>query len=405
MPRRDDAVVYMCICTLIMYVRMCTYECTYPSQHSSCSQTAHTQHTHTHTDSVRASVILMSGTSMATPTCAGAAAIVRQYFREGYHISGSKNVSAGINASAALMKAAMIHGGRPLRYMSWSGTWMSESKVGPTNAYGYGLLDLSSVLWFGKTESGFELATYDYVPVTHGQARTWCFDLLSNKTQFRASLVWTDPAGDPSADVVLVHNLDLTVVDAAGKFHYGNHLYSITGAHGKQPHRDVVNNAEQVTLTDFPPGLVTVLVSGTSIQSGYDQRFALVVTGDFARQNNTCGVPRCPNRCSGHGLCASSAICECYLPYHGPDCSLEIPKLPNNQAVNIRVSNGGWAYHRFTIHSVAAVVTINLGPGSNMIGSADADFYIDEGRPPSLGQFLYRWSPTLCSLLLATLSC
>ncbi len=52
---------------------------------------------------------------MATPTCAGAAAIVRQYYAQGYHVSGTRNDAAGINPSGALVKATMINSGTPVR--------------------------------------------------------------------------------------------------------------------------------------------------------------------------------------------------------------------------------------------------------------------------------------------------
>lgn len=49
------------------------------------------------------------GTSMSTPVVAGNAAMARQYFREGWYNSGSKNVSASFEPSAALLKAVLIN--------------------------------------------------------------------------------------------------------------------------------------------------------------------------------------------------------------------------------------------------------------------------------------------------------
>lgn len=48
---------------------------------------------------------------MATPVAAGTAAIVRQYFEDGYYPTGERNPSDAIdNPSGALIKAVLING-------------------------------------------------------------------------------------------------------------------------------------------------------------------------------------------------------------------------------------------------------------------------------------------------------
>lgn len=71
--------------------------------------------------------------------------------------------------------------------------------------------------------SSFALETYDDKIIPHHQQKALCFRVTSSETQFRASLVWTDPAGSPyGGGRALVHDLDLTVVDTSNKFYYGN---------------------------------------------------------------------------------------------------------------------------------------------------------------------------------------
>ena len=53
---------------------------------------------------------LKLGTSMSTPMCAGAAALVRQYFEEGWHVSGNANPDNGFSPRASLVKAVILNG-------------------------------------------------------------------------------------------------------------------------------------------------------------------------------------------------------------------------------------------------------------------------------------------------------
>jgi hypothetical protein len=55
---------------------------------------------------------------MAAPVCAGAAALVRQYFMNGYYARGMRNASAGFAPSGALIKAMLINSAKPLRSQS-----------------------------------------------------------------------------------------------------------------------------------------------------------------------------------------------------------------------------------------------------------------------------------------------
>ena len=60
----------------------------------------------------------VTGTSMAAPVIAGAAAIIRQYFKEGWCNSerccGSKECGISITPSGSLLKAVLMNGAQPL---------------------------------------------------------------------------------------------------------------------------------------------------------------------------------------------------------------------------------------------------------------------------------------------------
>lgn len=46
---------------------------------------------------------------MSTPVVAGAAAMARQYFREGWYNTGAKNTSLAFDPSAALIKSVLVN--------------------------------------------------------------------------------------------------------------------------------------------------------------------------------------------------------------------------------------------------------------------------------------------------------
>jgi subtilisin family serine protease len=56
---------------------------------------------------VSGGILSMSGTSMATPVTSGTAALVRQYFEEGWHWSGVPNATGGIKPSSTLVKVSI----------------------------------------------------------------------------------------------------------------------------------------------------------------------------------------------------------------------------------------------------------------------------------------------------------
>ncbi|EKX54911.1 hypothetical protein GUITHDRAFT_44499, partial [Guillardia theta CCMP2712] len=160
--------------------------------------------------SFQCSIMVMSGTSMATPICAGAAALVRQYFREGFLSSGVRNTSNGIAPSASLIKAVMIHAGQPMWFLEES-TWKFPASL-PHFSQGFGRVVLDSVLYLGP-ETPFKLKVWDREVVQNQRVRHFCFLAASQSSysRFRATLVWPDPPAPVWSKLTLMHNLNLIV--------------------------------------------------------------------------------------------------------------------------------------------------------------------------------------------------
>jgi len=233
-----------------------------------------------------AAVLTMRGTSMATPVVAGSAALVRQYFRQGFYPTGQKTGSNAIaNPSAALMRAAMIQSASKLGGfidLSGNGLFKDMSAEQYPNVYsGFGIVTLKNVLKFAT--SPFDLFVQDRVTLTNGATKNYCFTSStngpSNTGYFKVTVAWTDPPGEVSASKVLVNNLDLTVFSGIVAYR-GNGVV------------DSVNNVEQVQLDGLPEKTkLVVSVRGVDVPVS-PQNFSLVATGNFmVDSSSACSPP------------------------------------------------------------------------------------------------------------------
>jgi len=232
----------------------------------------------------------MGGTSMATPAAAGFCALVRQYYREGWYPTGTKQTSDAFVPSGALMKATMIAATRNMTgyYTSDNGSASVHADV-PTNGQGWGRVVLDDALYFdGDTR---KLYVKDYTTgLSNGQTWDTTITLGSSTTEdFKVVLVWTDYYGTQSSTDPLVNDLNLEVV-VNGNTYLGSVFsggYSTTGGSA-----DNKNANEVVWLrgSDVANQDVTIRVIGYDINYG-PQPFALVIVGDIYSGNGRPDAP------------------------------------------------------------------------------------------------------------------
>jgi hypothetical protein len=214
----------------------------------------------------------LDGTSMASPTTAGLAALAREYYTAGFYATGARAPGSGFTPTGALLKATLLDGA-----VDPGGTAPS-----PDFEAGYGRILLRSTLAF--TGSPFQLRAYDHrAGVTTGSAVTHAFD-VSGGEPFRATLVWSDFPGSLNAAVARVNELRLEVIDPSGIVWFQT-LDASTGAPIRTsspaaPH-DTRNVEERMVFDNPQPGRWAVRVRGASVPMG-PQPFALLVRGQLA---------------------------------------------------------------------------------------------------------------------------
>jgi hypothetical protein len=222
-------------------------------------------------------VATYGGTSMATPVVAGSAALVRQYYQDGYYPSGAPVAGDAMQPSAALLKATLVNGAAPLRgYEADTGLPIDPP---PSTRQGYGRVSLGTSLFLAaRSPAGpARLQVLDAVPIRTGEVHQYC--LAAGGGAVTATLVWTDYPGSPAAANSLVNDLDL-VVRAEGL--NGVPVLGNGGSVEDSSAPDAVNNIEQVALGSVPAGKLAVEVRGRAVQAGPGpQPYALVISGDF----------------------------------------------------------------------------------------------------------------------------
>ena len=240
-----------------------------------------------------------SGTSMATPSVTGSAALLAQLYAREF---------TGQRMRSSMLKGLLIHTADDL------------GNAGPDYKFGWGLINVKAAADVILAHKG-SLAAPKMIEDTLTSAvssRTHTFQ-WDGVSPIRVTLCWTDPVGTAQADnsrtPVLRHNLDLTVTTPNSTLlrpfvmpFVGNwsdaamNSVAITG-------KNNVDNVEQVYVAaPSQAGTYTITVARDGALTTSSQSYALIVTGGANVETNPPPVANLTAPADGQTVLPGAAV-------------------------------------------------------------------------------------------------
>lgn len=220
-----------------------------------------------------------NGTSMATPSAVGSAALLAQLYAREF---------SGQRLRASTLKALLIHTADDL------------GPAGPDYKFGWGLLNTRAaadvILAHKDSLTAPKIIDGQITNTAKIQTHPFVWDGVS---PIRATLCWTDPAGNTqtaadSRTPNLKHNLDAKITAPDGTTTYQPFVMPFVGswttasmASAATRGKNNVDNVEQVFLSaPTQPGTYTVTVSLDGTLNPNNQAYSLIITGGASVESN-----------------------------------------------------------------------------------------------------------------------
>lgn len=222
-------------------------------------------------DALPCANVVKSGTSMACPAVAAAAALARQYLVEGWWPSGAPVAGDSLVPSGALLRALLVNSTLP----------MDSLPVGyPNDLEGWGRLRLEEALYFaGDSRELWLDEKRNAAGLETGDVFIYRLAVESADEPLAVTLTFTDAPGAPLGAAPVVNDLDLEVVSPSGVY-LGNVFDEALGESVTGGEADPLNTCERVLIAAPEPGTWEIRVRARAVPLG-PQGYGLVVNGDL----------------------------------------------------------------------------------------------------------------------------
>jgi len=238
-------------------------------------------------------VATRSGNSFATPHVAAAAALVRQYFIEGWWPTGKKVARNSWNPTGALLKAVLLNATVPL----------TGVPSYPSARDGWGRLQLNKTLHFHGDK--LRLQVWDmrhYFGLDRdGSTKHFLLTVPVDAKVLRVTLVFNDPGGRVGPPDPVVNKLDIEVMEPRSVFdfwtwfgYFGNDFQNKVSRR-----RNVLASSSPPDPTELKNSVRQVLISAPTAG-----RWTLIVRAHKVDQNLTPSTYPFPRRLQGYALVA-----------------------------------------------------------------------------------------------------
>lgn len=176
-------------------------------------------------------IYILDGTSMATPNAAGAAALITQYFQEGYY-----RKSLNFTPSSTLIRSLMINAADPI----------DKSKVYPNPDTGFGILNLNQYIVLNDLDDINHVLIGQDIPIHNGDHLYSEININGNDKDLRITISNLDSATNPDSNIALILDLDLVVISPNGKVYRGNQRVDDTEEKYSTNERVLIDKSEVV---------------------------------------------------------------------------------------------------------------------------------------------------------------